>query len=269
MSEDAATVDDTEVDGTEGPEDLDELLAHVVEEYGGGVAALEMLVEERAERAKEEGCHPSQLEESRRHFVLRRKLEVAAIKERKAGAGEAETNTRRASRAIAQEGYDVLSRRNRGAARADTKAAKAAERASPKPTHGDPTAEEQAEAQRAKEALEQVDRTEELEAEAAKQEAEAEARAEADAAETKRLGEAGGTENPDGTHGETGATKGVAEPAVVQPKARADKNLTAENLEGLNVGALKALAKKKGLTVERADGDGDPVRSDYVAALLG
>lgn len=44
---------------------------------------------------------------------------------------------------------------------------------------------------------------------------------------------------------------------------------TAEDLEPLTVAQLEELAEAKGVTVERAEGDGDPLKADYIRSLIG
>lgn len=256
--------DDTTTTEAEEVTDLDELVAEVCEHFGGAANALAEFQEKRAEEASELGVHPEQLPEDRREFQLRRKLEIRAAQENKATAHEAAVDQRRGQRLSEIEAADIHNRRNKLADLASR--AELEERALARPTHGGEGEAEYTEKVLAEYDDDAKEHAEEVAEDKAQHEDDvAKGKAEAEALAQRRAdaGGEGQRDNPDGTRGMLGSTKGLAEPNVVK-----DKMARPENLDGLNVGALKALAKKHGLTVERSDGEpGAPRREDYVAAL--
>ncbi len=239
MSEDTTTTEAPEAEGAEAEplDELDQEVAEVCEEYEGAANALAALLEARNHMASEAECHPEQLPESRRDFQLRRKLEIRAAQENKATAHEAAMDTRRGQRLNEVEAADVHNRRNRLADMASKRELE--KRVAKQPTHGGEGEEEYTAAAMAKYAEDDAEHTDQVAADDAEHQEDVDkekaAQREAD----------------------------TSDPPVVK-----DKMAKPENLDGLNVGALKALAKAHQLKVERTDGQpGAPRREDYVAAL--
>ena len=219
--------------------EADQDVAMLVEQFGSSAAAAEAMTEHRAKEAKEAGCHTSELPEDREQFVLRRKLETAAANERKRAADVGAVQQRRKAREVTLKRHKTQSIRNHKAGVVMRKARAASQLRSPTPTHGGKGEEEY---------------TERVLAEAA------EAQAERDGAVAQAKSE---HDRQVQDEREEQAAADSSEPNVVTNKVAIPKNL-----DGLNLNALRALAKAHDLTVERADGTaGEARKADYVAAL--
>lgn len=232
---------DPDEDDADGPFDLegelDVIVLEAVEQYGGAVEALTAYNAARENMAAEAQVHASQLPEDRREFVLRRKLEIAAAQDHKTRHDTAAVEARRSRRTAEVAAADGHARRGARIQR-DERLAEA-RRDERKPQHGRSG-----------------------EAEATQAAHDAAARADAAAAEDAEAKRLAAEEEAEGERS-----------AQLEGDPQADKVVTnkmaiPENLDGLKLAELKAIADSHGLTVERTDTKpGAPRVSDYVAAL--